>query len=157
MKLIRVIDKIISKFCEACAVFFGCVMIISAFLQVLTRFVMNNPLSWTEAVCRYSMVWFAFTAAGWGIKKFSHVRVDIMLNALSEKGKYWLQKFVDVATVLFCAILGYSGLLKVILQWNQTTPSLPLSYGMIYLAVPVFAVIGMFYALLQLFGLQNKL
>jgi len=103
------------------------------------------------------MVWFAFTAAGWGIKKFSHVRVDIMLNALSEKGKYWLQKFVDVATVLFCAILGYSGLLKVILQWNQTTPSLPLSYGMIYLAVPVFSVIGMFYALLQLFGLQNKL
>ena len=109
------------------------------------------------AVCRYSMVWFVFTAAGWGVKKYSHVRVDILLNALSRKGQVWLQKFVGVVTIIFAALLGYSGILKVILQWNQITPSLPLSYGVIYLAVPVFAVIAIFYATLQLFGLQDKL
>ena len=103
------------------------------------------------------MVWFVFTAAGWGVKKYSHVRVDILLNALSRKGQVWLQKFVGVVTIIFAALLGYSGILKVILQWNQITPSLPLSYGVIYLAVPVFAVIAIFYATLQLFGLQDKL
>ncbi len=157
MKLLRIIDKAISQFCEWCALIFGCIMIVAAFLQVVMRFVFNDPLSWTEAVCRYSMVWFVFTAAGWGVKKYSHVRVDILLNALSRKGQVWLQKFVGVVTIIFAALLGYSGILKVILQWNQITPSLPLSYGVIYLAVPVFAVIAIFYATLQLFGLQDKL
>lgn len=157
LKLLRIIDKIFSKFCELCAVFFGTIMIFAAFYQVVMRFIFNNPPSWSEAVCRYSMVWFSFSAAGWGVKKFSHVRVDILLNALPERGQVILQKFVDVITIVFCALLGYSGLLKVMLQWNQTTPTLPLSYGMIYLAVPVYAVIAIFYACLQLFGLQDKL
>lgn len=157
MKVLRIIDKIFSKFCETCAVTFGCVMIVAAFYQVIMRFIFNSPPSWTEAVCRYSMVWFAFTAAGWGVKKFSHVRVDILINALHGKSKVILQKFVDVITILFCAILGVSGMIKVVLQWNQMTPALPLSYGLIYLAVPVFAVIAIFYATLQLFNLQDKL
>ena len=157
MKVIRIIDKIFSKFCEFSAVLFGCIMIVVAFYQVIMRFVFSDPPSWSEAVCRYSMVWFVFTAAGWGVKKYSHVRVDILINALHGQAQRVLQKFVDVVTSVFCAILGYSGLLKVILQWDQMTPSLPMSYGLVYLAVPVFAVIAIFYAFLQLFDLQDKL
>lgn len=157
MAFLRIVDKFFEKFCEWSALFFGCTMIIAAFIQVFTRSVLHNPLTWTEAVCRYSMVWFAFTAAGLGVKKGAHVRVDILYNALDQKKQYWLQKFVDLVCVLFCGILGYSGVLKCVLQWNQMTPSLPISYGWVYLACPVFAVIGIFYALLQLFDLQDKL
>ena len=81
--LIRIIDKIFSKFCEFSAVLFGCIMIVVAFYQVIMRFVFSDPPSWSEAVCRYSMVWFVFTAAGWGVKKYSHVRVDILITMSS--------------------------------------------------------------------------
>ena len=157
MDVLRRVERGIAFVCRYSAVVFGLIMIVSAFLQVVMRFVVNDPLTWSEALCRYSLVWFVFMSIGWGVKVGAHVRVDIILTMSSKKFAYWLNKFVDVVTVIFAVVLGYTGAMKMLSQWNQITPSLHISYGWIYLAVPLGCLIMLFYALLQLFGLREKL
>lgn len=116
-------------------------------LQVGLRTFFNNPQSWAEEVGRYLFVWITFLGAAVGYAHNSHIRVDL----IDQFGPKWMP-IVNPARHFFEAIsvgvLAYSGVLVAWRHRNNmmyTMPDIP--QVILYLAVPVGSVIGLFYVL----------
>ena len=121
-------------------------MVASAFTQVVTRTIFNNPLTWTEELCRYSMVWLAMIGSGVAVKHHSHIAIDILKNILPEKAVRIIDRLNLVLIVLFAVVLIWFGLGLCAKNMRQITPGLKLPMGVVYGAMPVGGIIMLFYA-----------
>jgi C4-dicarboxylate transporter DctQ subunit len=45
-------------------------------LVVFTRYVLNNPLQWTEETARYLLIWLTMIASSVAIKQRAHIRLE---------------------------------------------------------------------------------
>lgn len=125
------------------------VLIISTFLQVFTRYVLNNPLVWTEEVTTFAFIWMVFLGASVGVRKCEHFIVDIIFQLIPEK----LHKSI--------ILLGHAGVLTIALillfagygfsMMGLTNVSSTLRLSMFYMYSSVFLA-GLFMAL---FSLEN--
>jgi TRAP-type C4-dicarboxylate transport system permease small subunit len=97
-------------------------------LQVICRYVLKNPLVWTEEVARYLMLWMAFISASCVIKKWDNMYVDFFINLLKQKPRriiILLQKFVVQGLLIYSFYLCVTVFPKV--SANQTLATLDIS------------------------------
>jgi TRAP-type C4-dicarboxylate transport system permease small subunit len=119
--------------------------------QVLGRYVLGSSPSWTEQAAQVLMIWFAFLAAAAGIREGFHIRIVTLEEAASPG----VRRIMRVAADL---VVGGCGLAMLVLggelvarTWNHTIPSLGLSRGVAYLALPISG------GLIVLFSLERIL
>ncbi|MEE1621811.1 TRAP transporter small permease [Zafaria sp. Z1313] len=119
--------------------------------QVFSRQVLNAPATWTTSVAQYLFVWLALFGAAWVFSEKEHIAVDFMTRILGVNDKRWLEAAVNGIVFAFAAlVLFWGGLRGVDLTWTQKVSGLPVSVGMMYLALPVSGAITMLYSLLHL-------
>lgn len=108
-------------------------------VQIFMRFILGSSLGWSEELARYCFVWLVFIGVSYGVKKQRHIKVDVVLLLLKEKGKVVLNMVSNVIFLLFAvsiAIYGF-GISLQIFGWGQLSPSLGVPMGAVYLAAPV--------------------
>ena len=59
-------------------------MIVVILIQIIFR-LMGNPLSWTEEVARWMLVWATFAGASYAFKNGGLIRVDFFVKKLFKK------------------------------------------------------------------------
>jgi TRAP-type C4-dicarboxylate transport system permease small subunit len=100
LKLMNILDVIVRKL----LIVISGLMTATVILQVLCRYVLKNPLVWTEEVSRYLMLWMAFIGASCIIKKWDNIYVDFFINLLKKKPRkiiILLQKFVILGLLIY--------------------------------------------------------
>lgn len=142
------LDKSIEKICRIILFILFFLMVISAFIQVVLRTVFNNPLTWTEELCRYSMVWLCMIGSGLAVKYGSHIAVDILKNALSPKAIKIISGMNFLLIAAFSIVLIYFGIGLCSRNMSQITPGLKLPMGIVYGAMPVGGLIMLFNTML---------
>ena len=70
------------------------VMIVTCTLQVLSRYVLDHPFSWTEEVARFSFIWWSFLGAAYVVRLNGHLGMDILVKVLPRKWRTVAQKLV---------------------------------------------------------------
>ncbi len=83
------------------------VVIISA--QVWYRFMLNDPLSWSEEAGRYLFVWISFIGAAAGVRYQVHLGIDLMDKLLSPNAYKWAVVLVNVIIQIFLLMIIYWG------------------------------------------------
>lgn len=119
-------------------------MVAVAFVQVVLRYVFDEPLAWSEEVARWGFVWMTFLGAALGVKRDAHVSIDSLVAALPPRGQAALRLAGNyvAATVCFVfvipgwAMVQESMLVSTALQW-------PLTY--FFLAMPVGGALMLLY------------
>jgi TRAP-type C4-dicarboxylate transport system permease small subunit len=117
------------------------VAFIALILQVLSRFVFRFPLTWSEELSRYLLIWITFIGASLAMRYQRLIRIEAAVNLLPEKLRKAVLAVAGLAVVVFCAIVfRYSlDLLQVVSR--QSSPSLHLSMSIPYLAIPTGCVL----------------
>ena len=127
-----------------CAVL-ALVLLISSFLQVFSRYVIGNAITWTDECARYCYIWLDILGAAVLVYQGGHAVVDI----LSKKLKGLAKKIHDT----FCyVVLGYMGVIFAAFGYKlcqvtiaQKSPALKLPMGLVYGVLPICGVlIGLF-------------
>ena len=119
------------------------VMVLMAFLVVVVvasvvfRYVLLSPLSWSEEVGRYLMIWVGFLAASIAIQQGMHVGIDFVLQWVGPGTAAWLRRLARGLTALFLLIVTVYGFVLVVGLWNQWSPVLQFRMTWPYLAIPV--------------------
>src|SRR5688572_1850807 len=62
------------------SVFFLCVVV-----QVFMRYVLEQPLPWSEEVARYSFIWASFLTAAVIVGRREHFGIEFLVEALSPR------------------------------------------------------------------------
>ncbi|GGD15649.1 C4-dicarboxylate ABC transporter [Pontibacillus chungwhensis BH030062] len=147
MRLLKLIDQRLE---EALLVVFSSVMVSVIFLQVVMRLA-GNSLSWSEELGRYCFIWLVYIGISYGVKKQRHLKVDVMLLVLKDKGKLILSILSNLLFLVFAIIVMKYGsaIAMKLLSFGQQSPALHIPMGLVYLSAPI----GMGLAAIRL--LQN--
>jgi len=116
-------------------------IVIINFLQVFYRYVLFDPLGWTEETMRYSVVWITFLLAGAVLFRGEHMIIDIFGNILP----LWLRRLQGIIVLLcisaFCGVLVFYGWPQALRNMQQVSPSAQIPMIVPYLSVVVGGVL----------------
>jgi TRAP-type C4-dicarboxylate transport system permease small subunit len=113
------------------------VLVATTLLQVLSRYVLRQPVDWTEEAARYIFVWVAMLGAGIAAKDRAHFFVDLLLERMPPKlGKY-VTVFTGVVSSAFLLVVSWAALELALSNGVQDSPVLTIPMSIPYFAVPV--------------------
>lgn len=135
MKIIRWLDRHIE---ELLLTIFSSVMVVVIFVQVVMR-QLDSSLSWSEEMARFCFIWLIYIGISYGVKKQRHIKVDVVLLMLNEKGKIILNMISNLLFVVFALFVIYYGfdIASKLLEFGQKSPALQIPMGLVYMATPV--------------------
>ncbi len=116
----------------------GMVVIVSA--QVWYRFILNDPLSWSEEASRYLFVWISFMGAAAGVRYQVHLGIDLMEKILPAGSYRFAVIIVNLIIQIFLLVIIYWGFKILGVIQFQESPSMHISMRYPYMAVPVGAI-----------------
>ena len=90
-------------------------------LDLFLRKVGWGNLPWLHEGAEYGLYVGVFLSAAWVLNKGAHVRVDIVIASLPDRVALRLEKLLDIAGALLCAILCYFGLTGMIGEYALGT------------------------------------
>jgi len=113
------------------------IMVISIFLQVFFRYIIGNPLFWSEEVSRYAFVWIVFIGAALATKRGAHIGVDYFILHLSARSKRIVGLIVSVMVLVFIAIVIVKSFPLISNNMSQKSPAVRITMGYVFLAIPI--------------------
>ena len=78
------------------------IMFIALLLQVFSRYVLNNPLPWTDEISRFLFIWMMAVGSLFVVREKRLVKMDFILARLSEKKR----KRVDIIYDLLFSVIS---------------------------------------------------
>ncbi len=131
------INKVISRFTNLLLI----LMTLAVFAQVIFRFVLEQPLAWSEELSRYLMIWITFLGASLAIEKKAHPMIEVFVGYLPEGIQRGVQVFTMLVSSVFYSLLIYFGSQFAISSFTQLTPAMRLPIGYVYLIIPISGVL----------------
>jgi C4-dicarboxylate transporter, DctQ subunit len=119
----------------------GAAMSVIVFLQVFFRFVIYIPFPWSEESARYLMIWMGMVGAATAMRYGRHIGVTVLMVRLPPRVSRFLSPFIDLAMVIFLAVLVKEGFRLAMKNAAQHSPAMDLPMLIPYLAIPVGAAL----------------
>jgi TRAP-type C4-dicarboxylate transport system permease small subunit len=113
------------------------VMTVVVFLQVVYRYVLTQPLHWSEELARYLFVWLSILGATLGLQKRGHFGLDVIFRMLPKQAKQYMEFLIHLlmgAVVLVILVQGITLVQKTVLQ---ESPAMGISMSWAYACLPV--------------------
>lgn len=111
-------------------------------LQIVMRYFLNSPLTWSEELCRMLLVWSGFVSIGYCARKGTTICLDTVRSLFP----VWIQRILmNVTTLLMITLLGYLfvGALHLVIdtdRGNAVMAGLLIPQYWLYL-VPMFGIL----------------
>ena len=98
------------------------VMTAVGFIQVIWRYFLQLPLSWSEELVRYLFVWITFLGAGVATAQNLHIEIDVLSTILAKKPPKRRERidrtFRIISAFLLLIFLGYYAYLAGDFLWK---------------------------------------
>ncbi|MEA3359446.1 MAG: TRAP transporter small permease [Thermodesulfobacteriota bacterium] len=106
-------SKRIVRFIETISVILGghlmgwllMVLMFMILVEVLTRYILQSPLSIAEEYGGYILVFITFLGLGYTWKERGHIRVELIINVLSPKAQNWLRLITIILAITFSIVM----------------------------------------------------
>lgn len=124
--------------------------------QVVSRFLLAQPSSWTEEIMRRLLIWSVMLGTVAAFRRGAMISVDLMLRTSRGAWRRLLRLLISGATLAFLSVLLWQG---IDLAWRvrfQTFASVDLSMAWAYAALPVGAALGMVAVIAQYLDPVNE-
>jgi TRAP-type C4-dicarboxylate transport system permease small subunit len=115
-------------------------MVVVIAMQVWYRFILNNPLDWSEELGRYLFVWISFLGSAAGVRYQVHLGIDVLEKIVGRNAFRYVVVLINLVIQVFLLFVIFWGIKLLGVVQFQTSPSMliPMTYP--YAAVPVGAV-----------------
>lgn len=131
-------------------------MVLLTCWQVLTRYVLGNPSSWSEELVGYLFAWMSLFGASLVVGERGHMNIPLLVERVNPKSQKILTIFAEVIACIFSiVILVYGGVQITSLAMGQMTSSLGVPIGVFYVVLPVSGVLNVIYTILNIVGIAN--
>jgi TRAP-type C4-dicarboxylate transport system permease small subunit len=147
MKMVAVVDRVVEAIVAVAMV----IMVASVSLQVYSRYVLRQPVGWTEEIARATLVWITFLGSYLVLRKATHIRISVLVDRF------------PLVVRRICGALGYlmiTAVAVVLVRYGidfttrfgrMSMISFELPMGILYVVVPVSGVLFLIWSLEMLF------
>jgi TRAP-type C4-dicarboxylate transport system permease small subunit len=141
------IDQIIRFFC--CLLLSAMIIIVT--WQVISRYVLNAPSTFSEELLRFGVIWLSLLGAAYTVGRGTHMAVDLFKDMARGRLRLVLNLLVPVAFTAFAvAVLIVGGMWAVTIAAQQYSAVLRIPMGAIYAALPTSGVLIILYSVLDI-------
>ncbi len=150
LRVLTKFDNLLARGEAAVIITTVAVMTVVVFLQVVYRYVLTQPLHWSEELARYLFVWLSILGATLGLQKRGHFGLDIFYRMLPRQGKRFLQLLINLSIGIVIFVILVQGIKLVEKTVLQESPAMAISMGWAYACLPVGAALMVIHLLVIL-------
>ncbi|WP_288955911.1 TRAP transporter small permease [uncultured Polaribacter sp.] len=135
------------------------IMLLSVIWQVFSRFVLRAPSTITDEISSFSLIWVGLLGAAYAAGKSLHLAIDLIPEDVVKKRQSLFNGIVFVSIAFFAftvMIIGGFRLVQLSFQFGQTSATLEIPLGFIYMVVPISGILICYYSIDTLLN-QRKL
>ena len=144
-------DKILSIACAVLLTF----MTVLVLIQVFSRYVLNNPVAFTEELVRYSLIWTGFIGAAYAFSTREHMSLTLVRDKFTGKAHTALLVVID-GLILLMAIFVFTigGFKLAVSASREFSALLGIPRSLVYSIAPIS---GVFIVLAQIINIYEDI
>lgn len=133
-----------------CIILFA-VLVLLVVWQVFIRQVLHSGNAWTEVAARIVFIWQGLIGAAYVIGEKDDVAIDFLVRKFPDAVVKAVEVLAHAIVGLFAAwVMVWGGQKIVESTWDDLVQLLPVSQGVLYLAVPVSGAIIVLYSIIHI-------
>ncbi len=151
----RVIDKSLGLLLVALM----SIMVVTVSWQVVTRYLLNSPSSYTEELATYLLIWISLLGAAYALRVRAHLGIDVLVRRLQGEQRRSMRIFAYVIIIIFsmvALVFGGSWLVFVTLDLNQLSAAFQVPIGYVYLVLPLSGLLMTYYSAIAICDLRRN-
>lgn len=106
-------------------------------LQIVMRYLFSSPLTWSEELARYAMVWMTFTGSALAVTKKAHVCVDLIVGAFPKGLQRAAGYVTKCLSLIFLGVVTYYGARYVQMNLRNYSLISGICKGHVYSIIPI--------------------
>jgi TRAP-type C4-dicarboxylate transport system permease small subunit len=149
----------ITKILEIFLIILMSTIVIDVTWQVVTRFILQDPSSFTEELAGFLLIWIGLLGASYAVYTKAHLGIDILARKLKTESQGYLDIVIYTIVTLFSffvLVVGGWRLVNITFTLNQISPSMGLPMGYVYLVLPLTGVLIIYYSIVHILAAINK-
>lgn len=131
------------------------IMVFMGLAQIISRFVIESPISWTEAVLTYMFVWTCFLGAAYAVATNAHFSVEVIVDHMPPKLRMVFEIGAQALIIAFSLIVIHRGMMIVESNADQLMAAMPFSMSLPYLSLPVCSALTCIHALTNIVNIAK--
>jgi tripartite ATP-independent transporter DctM subunit len=120
------------------------------FAGVISRYVFNSPLTWSDELASILFLWLAMLGAVIALRRDEHMRLTTFLGLMSPRRRAWVETLGVVVIVVFALTMLEPSYEHFVDQWVVMTPALDWHDGVRVAAIGVGCALLLLIALARL-------
>lgn len=140
----RTITKVLSLF----LIVLMAAIVLDVTWQVVTRFILRNPSSYTEELAGFLLIWIGILGASYALYTRSHLGIDVLTHKLKGVKRQTVEIIVYSIVLLFALfvmVIGGLRLVRLTFALNQISAAMGIPIGYVYLVLPISGILMIYY------------
>ncbi|MCT4590070.1 MAG: TRAP transporter small permease [Carboxylicivirga sp.] len=149
----------IDKILEQILVILLAVLVIDVLWQVLSRYVLASPSSFTDELAGFLLIWVGVLGAAYVTGQKQHLAIDLLLQKSKPAAQKRLQLIIDGCVALFAVlvlVIGGSWLVITRFQLNVSSAALHLPLGYLYSVLPISGLLMVYYSVTSMLNVNKE-
>jgi C4-dicarboxylate transporter DctQ subunit len=130
---------LVSKIANGFAVLLLSMMSVVILLGVFFRYVLIEPLPWSEDLGRYLMIWIALFGVGVVMQNGAHVAVTVFVERMPNRLRLVFLLIAKTLVLGFALAMGYLGIKLLLTMMPQISPTLHIRMRWVYMGFPFYS------------------
>ncbi|WP_456294615.1 TRAP transporter small permease [Vibrio sp. AK197] len=150
IKFKSLLDKVILTFCSISLV----LLVITVTWQVFSRYVLNDPSSFTDELARYLMIWFGLLGASYLFGKNGHLAITLFIHSINKKFQKISYILIHLTSLSFVFLAMIKGGMQLMGRTTmQYSPALQIPMSYVYFILPLAGSLMCVYILINIANL----
>ncbi len=134
---------------EIALIFLLVAMTLTVFSQVIARYIFEAPLSWSEELARFILIWLSMLSAAYAFKTKSHFALTILVSKLPDNHQKITSFCINIIVSIFFLIICYYSVIFVHSVNGHIAPALQISMQIPYSSIIVASGLISIFSLLS--------
>jgi TRAP-type C4-dicarboxylate transport system permease small subunit len=150
--------KVLNNVLEALLISLMSILVIDVLWQVIARYLMASPSSFTDELAGFLLIWVGLLGAAYVTGRNEHLSIDILLQKTRESRKRNLEIVIYSVILVFALavmVIGGSWLVYTRFLLDVRSASLQLPLGYVYIVLPLSGLLIVYFSVFQIY-LQLK-
>lgn len=145
--------KQIDRLVRGTLVFLMGFMLFNVVWQVISRYIIGSPSTFTEELARFLLIWICLLGGAYAAGKKMHLSINLLPNRLSKGAKRKLSIFTFSIVILFALlvmVIGGGRLVQISYVLGQSSSALNIPLAYIYTVLPLSGLLIIYYKVIEI-------